>query len=144
MKRIIAIVAIFLETATACLADDWMGQLDDNVFLTQISIPGTHDSATGEGWTGFLGQMVGPSMGLTQELTIAQQLDCGVRAFDLRPCVQDNELVINHGVLQTKAKFPETLKQLCQFVKEHPTEFVIVVMRHESDGDSNVARRVNV
>ena len=137
MKRIIAIVAIFLETATACLADDWMGQLDDNTFLSQISIPGTHDSATGEGWTGFLGQMVGPSMGLTQELTIAQQLDCGVRAFDLRPCVQDNELVINHGVLQTKAKFPETLKQLCQFVKEHPTEFVIVVMRHESDGDSN-------
>ena len=29
------------------MAEDWMGQLDDNVFLSQISIPGTHDSATG-------------------------------------------------------------------------------------------------
>lgn len=137
MKRIIAIAAILLQTTGICLADDWMGQLDDNAFFSQISIPGTHDSATGDGWTGFLGEMVGASMGQTQDLTIAQQLACGVRAFDLRPCVKDNELVINHGMLQTKAKFPETLKLLCQFVKEHPTEFVVVVMRHESDGDSN-------
>ena len=125
------------QTTAVCLADDWMGQLDDDAYLSQISIPGTHDSATGEGWTGFLGEMVGPSMGLTQELTIAGQLACGVRAFDLRPCVVDGVLAINHGILQTKATFPETLRQLCQFVADHPTEFVLVVMRHETDGDDN-------
>ena len=127
----------FTQTTALCLAEDWMNQLADNTYLSQVSIPGTHDSATGEGWTGFLGGMLGPSMGLTQELNIAQQLECGVRAFDLRPCVQGNNLVINHGILQTKAKFPETLKQLGQFVNDHPSEFVVVVMRHESDGDDN-------
>lgn len=137
MKRILAIVVFNTLSTAFCLAEDWMGQLDDNAFLAQVSIPGTHDSATGEGWTGMLGEMFGPSMGVTQDLNIAQQLDCGVRAFDLRPCVVENELVINHGILQTKAKFAETLRQLCQFVTNHPTEFVVVVMRHESDGDDN-------
>ena len=137
MKRLLTLTVLFTQTIVVCLAEDWMGQLDDNAYFSQVSIPGTHDSATGEGWTGFLGEMFGPSMGLTQDLNIDQQLACGVRAFDLRPCVVDNELVINHGILQTKAKFPETLKQLCQFVTEHPTEFIVVVMRHETDGDDN-------
>ena len=137
MKRFLAIALFFTQAAMVCLGEDWMERLDDNAYLSQVSIPGTHDTATGEGWTGFLGELAGPSMGVTQDLSIAQQLDCGVRAFDLRPCVNEDELVINHGVLQTKAKFPETLKQLCQFVTDHPTEFVVVVMRHESDGDEN-------
>lgn len=136
MKKIFAI-AMIITQAAASLANDWMEHLDDNAYLSQTSIPGSHDSATGEGWIGILGTMFGPSMGLTQELTIAQQLDCGVRAFDLRPCVVDGELVINHGILQTKAKFPDTLHQLCQFVTDHPTEFVVIVMRHETDGDDN-------
>ena len=136
MKKIFAI-AMIITQAAASLANDWMEHLDDNAYLSQTSIPGSHDSATGEGWTGGLGTLFGSSMGLTQELTIAQQLDCGVRAFDLRPCVVDGELVINHGILQTKAKFPDTLRQLCQFVTDHPTEFVVIVMRHETDGDDN-------
>jgi len=137
MKRLLIIALFCMQATAACFAEDWMNQLDDNTYLSQVSIPGTHDSATGEGWSGFLGELFGPSMGLTQELSIAQQLDCGVRAFDLRPCVQGNELVINHGILQTKANFAETLKQLCQYVTDHPSEFVVVVMRHESDGDDN-------
>lgn len=137
IKRLLAIAFLFGQAAVGCLAEDWMQCLDDNAYLSQVSIPGTHDSATGEGWSGWMGEAFGPSMGLTQHLTIAQQLDCGVRAFDLRPCVVDNELVINHGILQTKAHFPATLKQLCQFVTDHPTEFVVVVMRHETDGDDN-------
>ncbi|MCR5271039.1 MAG: hypothetical protein K6D91_08510 [Prevotella sp.] len=135
MKRFLAI-AMMMQAIAVCMAEDWMEQLDDNTYLSQVSIPGTHDCATGEGWTG-LGIMFGPSMGLTQDLNISEQLNCGVRAFDLRPCVSGQELVINHGILQTSAKFPETLKKLCQFVTDHPTEFVVVVMRHETDGDSN-------
>ena len=137
MKRLFTIAVLCTLTTAVALADDWMAQLDDNTYFSQVSIPGTHDSATGEGWTGLLGMMAGASMGQTQDLTIAQQLTCGVRAFDLRPCVNDNQLAINHGVLQTKAMFPETLRQLCDFVTAHPTEFVVVVMRHESDGDDN-------
>ena len=137
LKRLVVSALFLTQTAAVCVAEDWMSQLDDNTYLSQVSIPGTHDSATGEGWSGILGSMFGPSMGLTQDLSITGQLDCGVRAFDLRPCVDGDKLVINHGILPTQAKFPETLKLLCQFVTDHPTEFVIVVMRHETDGDDN-------
>jgi hypothetical protein len=102
-----------------------------------VSIPGTHDSATGDGWPGLTTSLVGAAMAQTQDLSIEQQLACGVRAFDLRPCVSGNELVINHGILATNAKFANTMRQLCQFVSSHPSEFVVVVMRHETDGDSN-------
>ena len=117
-------------------ADDWMASLSDEAYLSQLCIPGTHDSCTGEGWQG-LAVLVGESMGKTQELTIARQLEAGVRCFDLRPCVNGQSLVINHGMLQTKATFVNVVRQLGQFVADHPTEFVIVIMRHETDGDSN-------
>lgn len=136
MKRMVLLMLVFGGMMNTTMAEDWMKQLDDNTYWTQVSIPGTHDSATGEGWTG-LGILVGDLTGKTQDLNIAGQLACGVRAFDLRPCVSGNELVINHGILATKAKFANTMRQLCQFVSNHPTEFVVVLMRHETDGDSN-------
>ena len=30
-------------------AGDWMKRLPDNLFVSQVSIPGTHDAATGNG-----------------------------------------------------------------------------------------------
>ena len=32
-------------------AGDWMKRLPDNLFVSQVSIPGTHDAATGNGVT---------------------------------------------------------------------------------------------
>ena len=55
-----------------------------NAYITQLSIPGAHDAGTGYGFTGFYGTIAGPSMALTQDLTIEGMWDCGVRAFDLR------------------------------------------------------------
>jgi len=146
MKRRCSVVLAMLMAVLVCWADNWMGDLDDTTYLSQVSIPGTHDSCTGEGWSGFIATLSGPSMGTTQDLTIARQLDCGVRAFDLRPCVNGSSLAINHGILQTKADFKSTVAQLCRFVTDNPTEFVIVIMRHESDGDngnSNWAQMVS-
>lgn len=136
MKRMVLLMLVFGGMMNTTMAEDWMAQLDDNTYWTQVSIPGTHDSATGDGWPG-LTSLVGAAMAQTQDLSIEQQLACGVRAFDLRPCVSGNELVINHGILATNAKFANTMRQLCQFVSSHPSEFVVVVMRHETDGDSN-------
>ncbi|MBQ8047508.1 MAG: hypothetical protein IJ196_06260 [Prevotella sp.] len=137
MKRLFAALSLLFVLAGTAFADNWMAELDDYAYISQVSIPGTHDSCTGEGWSGILGSIAGNSTGLTQDLSIAQQLQAGIRAFDLRPCVNGSQLVINHGILQTKAVFNETLRQLCQFVSDNPTEFVVIIMRHESDGDSN-------
>ena len=49
--------------------------LDDNIYVSQLSIPGTHDAATGDGTTFSLGK--------TQDMTLDQQFEMGIRAFDL-------------------------------------------------------------
>lgn len=117
-------------------ADDWMARIDDAVFLNQISIPGSHDSATGEGWTGFLGSIAGASSATTQSKKITEQWDLGIRAFDLRPAMGSG-MPIYHGVCQTKITLIEALNIICDKLDAHPSEFAVILMRHETDGDSN-------
>ncbi len=118
-------------------ADDWIGRIAGNAYITQLSIPGAHDAGTGYGFTGFYGTIAGPSMALTQDLTIEGMWDCGVRAFDLRPAMSSGELQIFHGVCQTKLSFASAINRLCDLLDAHPSEFAVVLMRHETDGDSN-------
>ncbi len=110
-----------------------MSRISDSVYLHQLSIPGTHDSATGNGAVSdFL-----DSFARTQDLDLAAQFDAGVRAFDLRPSVSDGVLKIYHGIVETKLTFDEALSILCDRLDAYPTEFVVVTMRHEDDHESN-------
>ena len=97
-------------------ADDWIGRIAGNAYITQLSIPGAHDAGTGYGFTGFYGTIAGPSMALTQDLTIEGMWDCGVRAFDLRPAMSSGELQIFHGVCQTKLSFASAINRLCDLL----------------------------
>ena len=112
----------------------WMAGIDDTRTVASLSIPGAHDAATGEGL------IMTPGLGKTQELTLAGLWDCGVRAFDLRPAVKDGELHIYHSLIRTKASFSEALDIICDKLKEHPTEFAIVLLREESDSENGTER----
>lgn len=113
---------------------DWMSQLDDARTVASLSIPGAHDAATGEG----LHMVAG--FGKTQELTLDELWNSGVRAFDLRPAVKGEELHIYHGPVRTKVSFGKALEILCDKLTEHPTEFAIVLMREESDSENSTER----
>ena len=112
----------------------WMAGIDDTRTVASLSIPGAHDAATGEGL------IMTPGLGKTQELTLAELWDCGVRAFDLRPAVKDGELHIYHSLIRTKTSFSEALGIICDKLKEHPTEFAIVLLREESDSENGTER----
>ena len=112
----------------------WMAGIDDTRTVASLSIPGAHDAATGEGL------IMTPGLGKTQELTLAELWDCGVRAFDLRPAVKDGELHIYHSLIRTKASFSEALDIICDKLKKHPTEFAIVLLREESDSENGTER----
>ena len=117
---------------------NWMAGLDDNAFICQLTIPGAHDacSSSFSGWSA-----IGASVaGKVQTKSVQQMLPLGVRAFDLRPAVKDGKLTICHGILVTSFDFNTIMQQLCTYVDAHPSEFCIVVIRHEveaDDGDSN-------
>ena len=106
-------------------ATNWMTLLDDNTKVALLTIPGTHDAATS----------TCSAMGKCQTLTIPQQLECGVRAFDLRPTMDDNSTLGNiyHSILDTGVSMGDAMEYFDSFLKAHPGEGIIVIMRYESE-----------
>lgn len=115
-------------------ADNWMSKLADDTYVAVVSIPGAHDAATGSGWASG-NDGLGESFAKTQELSLAEQWSVGVRAFDLRPCVKDDFLNINHGIVATSVRFDDALCLLRDSLMANPSEFVIIHLLHETDGD---------
>ena len=125
-----------LQLVNAQVSDwqNWMAALDDQAFVCQLSIPGAHD-ACASSFSGF-SAIAAAVAGKVQTKSVQQMLPLGVRLFDLRP---NNQLNIYHGILQTSSTFNGVMGQLRDYVTSHPTEFCIVLIRHESEGDSGDA-----
>ena len=115
--------------------NNWITPLNDDVYVSQLSIPGTHDAAT-----------YGLTFGKCQELSIQQQWDMGIRVFDLRPGYKrvstgffkyTYQLHIYHGIISTKYSFKQAIDCITANLEANPDEFAIVIMRHESDASSD-------
>lgn len=123
--------------------NNWITPLDDNIYVCQMSIPGTHDAGTGHGMdpsgSGFgagIASGILRRAGQTQEYTITQQINIGIRAFDLRPAYTTNgknQFYIWHGLIKTQLSLSDALTQMKQYLESNPGEFFIVWMRHESE-----------
>lgn len=132
---------IFLSLSSSASAEDWMARLHSSTPITSLSIPGSHDSGTGNGFAGEYAAM-GEKYAKTQDCTLGEQWAVGVRAFDLRPGLEKDadggcHLHIYHGILKTNLSYEDAIRQLIDSVHAHPSEFAIVVMRHENDADHN-------
>lgn len=119
------------------LTNNWITPLDDNIYVSQLSIPGSHDAATGDG-TSF-------SLGKTQDLDLEDQWTLGIRCFDIRPrygsedntkLYYGNNLWINHGGVSTAWSMDGVVNLLKTKLEANPGEFAIVIMRHETEGDN--------
>ena len=95
------------QTQNTPTAADWMSSIADNKKLYEINIPGTHDSAmanyrnsTGNHVRIFGIPVVNSGVyACTQTLTVKEQLEAGVRFFDLRFSPKSGELRLCHGDL---------------------------------------------
>lgn len=110
------------------------------LLLKEIIMPGTHDSATGimsktnaQRSSDGLAPTVVPASAMvqwckTQDLTIAKQLEIGVRFFDLRPSVEKNNVVyLSHGLLGEKLS--DVLRDIANFCRENPRELIIIKVK---------------
>lgn len=129
MKKILFTGAVLLFGAVSGACAGWMSKVSDNVRVERMSIPGSHDSATGCGTTC-------DSLAQTQELDISAQFDAGVRAYDFRPSSDGDTLRIYHGMFATGATFEGALDTLVDKLEKEPTEFAIIIMRHEDTHES--------
>ena len=104
---------------------DWMTQLSDDLYLYELSIPGTHDSGTGE--------YVSAGISKCQNFSIREQLLDGIRYFDIRV---DEELDIRHGSTDCKIDFSDVWNDFTSYLNEHPGEVIIMQLNSHDDDDS--------
>lgn len=127
MKRILFLILCIIYCAGSAIAqnEQWMNGLNDNIFISQLSIPGAHNAAT-----------KGLSIaGKCQDKDIAGLWDAGVRVFDLRPTDAEG-CPIYHGILSTGITLTTALSTITSKLSAYPSDFAIIIMRNENDGGS--------
>lgn len=104
---------------------DWLGQIDDNTPLRDISLPGSHDTMALYSIADLAGQC--------QTLSLSNQLNLGVRFLDIRLKEDHNALKAVHGFIDQKASFASIDKTVTSFLKKNPSEFIIMSIKEEAD-----------
>merc|ERR1719253_1050984 len=62
--------------------------------------------------------------------SLATQLDCGARAFDLRPFVHNGRLIMHHGPARIDHDLASALSDALGWVQTHPDELVLIYGSH--------------
>lgn len=126
--------------ANTTWSTNWMSAIDDNAMLSEISIPGTHDSCA---------RFNNAPNTQTQWFSIIQLLNRGIRFLDIR-CyyVADGEsgrtqniyFPIHHGSVYQNIFFEEVQAQCIAFLNENPSETIIMNVQMEYDGNGDQFR----
>jgi 1-phosphatidylinositol phosphodiesterase len=108
---------------------NWMSKVDGTKRLTELTIPGTHDSATYD--TIFM-----PAQ--CQTMNFTDQLNSGIRFLDFRlkrgyDADDDHVLWFYHGTLGLNLHFGQVINMLVDFLQRHKNETIIMCVKNESD-----------
>lgn len=109
-------------------AADWMADLPDNMFVAHVSIPAAHDFVTGENNWMFGYGTSGRNSSTCQSAKMDELLAGGIRGIDLRPGVPPlySTLYLCHGTDVMDITFEAGMMKLADYLKEHPTEFLVI------------------
>ena len=112
---------------------DWMAEIADDRLLSEMVIPGTHDSATQYAQLAFVTRC--------QSLSIFEQLEAGYRYLDIRlddAAKGADAPRLKHGFTNCKVSalggtltLDKVLADCYYFLTLHPTETVIFAVKHE-------------
>ena len=111
---------------------DWMARVDGDLTLSELAIPGTHDSATRCAQLGFFSKC--------QTKDIRGQLDAGFRYLDIRLAVDGGKLKLVHGFTNCKTGpmpwsgtlyLDSVLEDCYAFLRTHKTETILFVVKQD-------------
>ena len=106
----------------------WMTGVDGNKRISELSIPGTHDTMSiraGDAWQ-------------NQTMTLSQQLQSGIRVFDMRTNHTSDKLRMHHGIILQDTYFDDVLTDIDNFLAANPGETVL--FRLVANNDDNNTR----
>jgi 1-phosphatidylinositol phosphodiesterase len=118
-------------------SSDWMAMLDDSRPLSEVVLPGTHDSATANVQLAYFSKC--------QALDIGGQLEAGFRYLDIRLGVSKDKLKLMHGFTNCTTSgwpwagtltFDSVLGQCYDFLSAHPTETIVLAVKHEHGSET--------
>ncbi|XP_056332273.1 1-phosphatidylinositol phosphodiesterase-like [Danio aesculapii] len=101
----------------------WMRTLDDEKLISEVNIPGTHDTMA-------LLQVPGSQC---QSWPLENQLKAGIRYLDLR--VYGRFVIIMHGVIPQFTTFAEVFNTTKNFLSQYKTETVLMRVKEEFGGN---------
>lgn len=155
---------ITTDTAVGIGTQDWMKDMPDKAVITELNLPGTHDSG--------MYHCVGPLSMIfaTQTKSIPQQLDAGVRVFDIRldafsdtwrsewDTNPERGLELAHGILNAHKDHDErkdsslidddilylsdVFIEANRFVTDHPSEAVVMLIKGENSTHKEIFNRL--
>ncbi|MCO4339686.1 phosphatidylinositol-specific phospholipase C [Staphylococcus agnetis] len=106
---------------------DWMSKIDSSRPISKINIPGTHDSGS---FT--LEDPVKSIWGKTQHLNYTDQMNQGVRFFDIRGRATSNKSIgIHHDLIYLHHQLGKFLDDAHQFLQKHPSETIIMSIKKD-------------
>lgn len=137
---------------------NWMKNLDDNLLLSEVNMPGTHDTGAMK-MRGEDGIATQDSVVQCQQLYPDEQLNMGIRAFDIRCDSTDDDgsdgspdIVHGDSLFQcqnrdgSSMRLSDIMDTAKTFLANHPTECLIMSIKADvwlgAGDDGNVARAV--
>jgi Ricin-type beta-trefoil lectin domain/Phosphatidylinositol-specific phospholipase C, X domain len=129
LTRLISICSAGIPLTALGAGNNWMAAANGGLNISQFSIPGTHDS-------GARFEPVGGTA-KCQNLTIADQLNAGVRFLDVRCRHINNAFSIHHGQVYQNDNFDGVLNAAYAFLNANPTETIIMSVKEEYTPSGN-------
>ncbi len=112
----------------------WMSKIPDSRRVSQLSIPGTHDTMA------YSKNLIVSEISRTQAMDLWTQLLAGVRYLDIRLTYKGDHFSIHHGIIWTGYSFDDVLSTVQRYLQYHPTEtiFMRIKQEHTSVSDSKM------
>ena len=108
--------------------EKWMSRIKDDVKLSEITIPGTHNTCASK--CNILAKC--------QNISLIEQLNAGVRFIDLRCRHMNDSFFLYHGIFRINYDFEHDVLAACaQFLSSNPTETIIAMLKPEHMSKNN-------
>jgi GH18 family chitinase len=110
-----------LPTPVPVTTQNWMSAMPHDVYLSELTIPGTHESCARN-----LNNIAN-----CQDRDLTDQLNAGIRYLDIR-CRQINDIfAIHHGPIYVGFNFGDVCNTCISWLQANPTECILMQIKRE-------------
>ncbi len=114
------------------LNPSWMDTIPDVYSLSDVMMPGTHNTMA----------LYGGTLAECNSWSLALQLRAGIRFLDIRVRHAKGNLTIHHGISYQYAHFGDVLMDVVAFLREYPSETVLMRLKEELSNTQDIYNAV--